>query len=97
MTYEWLCIGCGGVYTDQMADGGTYHHVCAPLPPDEFGVQLLRKGHRDENRVTTRAGYFTGIVAEGAGVSCLGNKQLTEPQWLMAARARRDKEEEQDA
>jgi hypothetical protein len=94
MSNTFRCGSCKGTYSDTQRDGTIYFHACAPLPPDKDGIQEEVPNKRDENLSLDARGRLQGIVAEGAGVTCLTNAQLTEPAWLTAVNKQVAKQED---
>lgn len=93
MSMLFKCRACGGRYWDVQNDGSVYHHVCGPLPADKKNPERERHNKRDENIARHRDRGVTGIVSEGAGVTCLASSQLEEPLWISALYKRIEAEE----
>lgn len=96
MMHKFRCINCVGEYFDSSPEGGTYHHVCPPLPENATPKQRKAYYPRNENVAPSKGMRPAVIVSEGLGVECLSSKQFKEPAWItgvkkIAARA----EEEQ--
>jgi hypothetical protein len=96
MSQQFRCLSCGGVYLDSSAEGGTYHHVCPPLPPDATDKQRKAYSPRDEN-ISPGNGFMPGmIISEGKGVECLSKPGLKEPAWITALKILRGKSQEKE-
>lgn len=95
--HSFQCIACDGVYFDRSPEGGSYHHVCPPLPPDKKGKIPVREDARDENLAPTRNGWTPPIKSEGAGVKCLSDPELSEPVWITGLKMRIAKEDAADS
>lgn len=91
MRNQFECRHCGGVYFDADLQGHTYHHVCPPLPADEFGVAAPDADGRNENIVSINRTAACEIVDEGEGVTCLTDKNLAEPAWITRMKADAEK------
>jgi hypothetical protein len=92
---RFQCLSCGGVYGYTIASGGVYIHACAPMGPDEKGRTHERRNRRDENLAYSSRGRLLGIQAEGAGVRCLDDVTIEEPQWITKLKARIAKQEDE--
>lgn len=88
MIQQFQCLACDGIYFERSPEGGTYHHVCPPLPPDKHGKVPVREDARDENLTRVRNGQEPTIKSEGAGVKCLTDDKLTESTWITAVKKR---------
>jgi hypothetical protein len=95
-SHTFKCLACGGTYTTPASDGSIYFHACPPLPSAGGQPPQSRPKARDENvpAANPRAG---AIVAEGAGVQCLSDSQLSEPAWITERKKRLAKEFPEDA
>lgn len=82
MRQQFQCLTCKGVYFDVSTEGGTYHHVCPPLPRQATAKELRDYNPRNENITPAAPGRPVEIVAEGRGVQCLSRKELDEPAWI---------------
>lgn len=60
----FVCVTCGGTYTDPLPDGTAYFHSCPPVVNVVTGVASPRDGHRDEN---VRGGIGLDAHAPRAG------------------------------
>jgi len=60
---------CQGTYPPIQADGLRYFHACPPAVDPGTGPATKRADKRDENVTVDAAGRFSGIRAEGKGVS----------------------------
>jgi len=89
------CNACKGTYSDTLRDGTVYMHACPPLPPDERGIEPERENKRDETIGTARGNLTPGIRSEGAGVTPVSHKQLSEPAWITRLKKQIAKEEEE--
>lgn len=96
MIHQFQCLACDGVYFDQSRDGGTYHHTCPPLPPDNKGNVPVREDARDENLAPARNGWTPEMKSEGAGVKCLSDPKLSEPVWITGLKTRIAQEDAAD-
>lgn len=82
MKHRFRCNACRGEYSDVQTDGAIYAHACGPLPADSKNPERERPDKRDENIVVNRQRVVIGILSEGAGVTCLTDKQIKEPRWI---------------
>jgi hypothetical protein len=85
---EFQCLTCGGRYFDRCPDGMIYIHKCGIKEFTRALKSIPYDNPRDENTATTKSGAITGIVSEGAGVTCLTDDKLMEPMWITTLKRR---------
>lgn len=98
MIHTFRCNACKGTYDETDRHGILNPHACGPLPADKKNPERERPDKRDENARYDRGGRLLGIKSEGAGVTCLTDGKIEQPQWLSALYKRvADLEEKENA
>lgn len=94
MSNRFQCQACGATYSDACPDGALYFHACGPVVDPKTGATAPRANTRDENVSLKLDGTAAGIKAQGAGVQCLSNPVLTDPQWITSLQKRNPPEDD---